>query len=109
MIGMKSFPKIKKSISDFLCDDEGTTLRTKAAIFGPTAIAAAVLMSKELVTASAAGYVSHRSHASHSSASRTGPEDKNIFHATHSSHSSRSSSGFSHSADTYAMESRTQE
>ena len=101
----KVYPAIQKSISDFLQDDEGTTLRTKAAIIGPTAIAAVVLMSKDLVTASASKFVSHRSHVSHSSSS----QGNTVNHATHGSHSSRISSGFGHTADTYNLELRDKE
>lgn len=118
------FPKIKKKLEDFLKDEEGTILRSKAAIVGPVAAGTVLLMSKEMsMTAEAAKFTSHASHRSHSSGttgnhvshsnSSTGSETNHASHSntlpSHSSHSSGTTSGFSHTASTFEAEIRNAE
>lgn len=122
------FPKLKKKLSNFLNDEEGTILRSKAAVVGPMAVGTVLLMSKELTMSAEASrytsHLSHRSHASHSSnashsnqaTGSTGDNSGHNNHANHashsntlpahSSHSSGTTSGFSHTAGTFDAEGR---
>ena len=124
MSNKSKFPKIKKRLENFLKDEEGTILRSKAAIVGPVAAGTVLLMSKEMaITAEAAKFQSHASHRSHSSGttgnhashsnSSTGNETNNSSHSNtlpaHSSHSSGTTSGFSHTASTFEAEARSAE
>ena len=117
------FPKLKKKLSSFVDDEEGTVLRSKAAIVGPLAVGAVVLMSKEMtIEAQASKFHSHLSHRSHSSGSTGSGHSSHVSHSngstttahsnstpSHSSHSSGSTSGFSHTAGTFAAEGRSAE
>ena len=81
------FPKLKKKLSNFVKDEEGTVLRSKAAVVGPLAVGAIVLMSKEMtIEAQASKFHSHLSHRSHSSGTTSSVGD----HSSHVSHSSGS-------------------
>lgn len=109
------FPKIKKKLSNFINDEEGTILRSKAAIVGPVAIGTVLLMNKEMtINAEASKFHSHMSHSSHSSGT-TGTHSNNLHTShnntmpAHSSHSSGSTSGFSHTAATFSAEARAAE
>ncbi len=112
------FPIIKKNLSNFISDEEGTTLRSKAAIIGPLAVGAIVLMSKEMMIESqAARFVSHSSHfsrpsythSSHVSNSNIGVSTHSEGLPAHSSHASGLMSGFSHTAGTFLAEVRNAE
>ena len=111
------FPKLKKSISSFIKDEEGTILRNKAAVVGPLVVGAIVLMSKDLdVEASTPRFVSHVSHTSHASHSSNYSNDgydwntettqSDSYYPAHSSHSSGTVSGFSHTVGTLTAENR---
>lgn len=77
------FPKIKKKLENFLKDEEGTILRSKAAIVGPVAVGTVLLMSKEMTMTAEANFVSHASHRSHSS----GVTGNHVNHVSHVNHS----------------------
>lgn len=127
MTNESKFPKIKKKLVNFLKDEEGTILRSKAAIVGPVAAGTVLLMSKEItITAEALKFSSHASHRSHSSHSSwatgshvshsNGSTVGDTNHASHSntlpshsSHSSGTTSGFSHTASTFEAEARNAE
>lgn len=106
MSEQSKFPKLKKKIASFISDEEGTILRSKAAVVGPVALGTLLLMSKEMTlnVEGATKFNSHASHRSHSSG--THGSHSNVMPA-HSSHSSGSTSGFSHTAGTFAAEARS--
>lgn len=110
------FPKFKKKLQDFIKDEEGSIIRSKAAIIGPAAVGTVLIMSREMnMTAEASSFLSHVSHRSHSS-HRSHVSHMNAAHVSHSngtavipnhsSHSSGLASGFSHTASTFEAEGR---
>lgn len=84
----KKFPKIKKSIEDFIYEEEGNIPRNKVVALGTMILVMSLLMYDE-VFAGHRSHSSHRSHSLHSSGSGGG-------HSSHESHVSHSShvSGF---------------
>lgn len=109
MSNQLKFPKLKKKISSFINDEDGTVLRSKAAVAGPVALGTVLLMSKEMaISAEASKFVSHLSHSSHSSSHASHSSHSNSL-PSHTSHSSGTVSGFSHTAATFAAEVRTAE
>ena len=82
------FPKIKKSISDFFEDEDGSITRNKVLAIGGMVIILGILLSDEFFAAHRSHYT-HRTHSSHRSSNST--------HGSHSSHSSHYSSHGSHS------------
>ena len=78
----KLVPKIKRSIEEFLYEEEGNITRNKILTVGSMMLIMGVLLATEAFAA----HSSHKSHSSHSS------------HKSHSSHSSHSSSKSYHSS-----------
>ena len=81
------FPDFKKSIEDYLYEEEGNITRNKLLMVGSLALIMSCLFALDV----SAGHSSHRSHSSHSS-HRSGSSG----HYSHSSHESHQS-GTSHS------------
>lgn len=79
------FPNIKKSISDFIADEEASIPRGKLLAIGSVVVLLSVILSVE----ASAKHSSHKSHSSHSSTS---------YHRSHSSHSSSQGTHSSHSS-----------
>ena len=77
----KFFPGLRKSIANFVKDENGTMLRAKAAVVGPIATGAIILMSNETTVDATETPARHQSHASH------------VSHVSHSSHHSHYNSG----------------
>lgn len=109
MSEQSKFPKLKKKIASFISDEEGTILRSKAAVVGPVALGTLLLMSKEMTlnVEGATRFNSHASHRSHSSGTHGSHGSHSNVMPAHSSHSSGSTSGFSHTAGTFAAEARS--
>ncbi|MCR5166804.1 MAG: His-Xaa-Ser repeat protein HxsA3 [Oscillospiraceae bacterium] len=94
------FPEIKKSICDFITEEEGSISRNKVIAIG----ALMLVMSTLMVTHVYAGHSSHRSHSSHSShssGSGGGGHGSHESHVSHSSHTS-STSHNSHSSNSHS-------
>ena len=85
------FPKIKKSIKDFVRDEDGGITRSKLIAVG------SMVLLMTMVSAIQA-YAAHRSHSSHSSHSSTSYNRGHVSHISHTSHSSGSGSHGSHSS-----------
>ena len=85
------FPKIKKSINDFVSDEDGSITRSKLIAVG------SMVLLMTMVSAIQA-YAAHRSHSSHSSHSSTSYYRGHVSHVSHTSHSSGSGSHGSHSS-----------
>jgi len=81
------FPHIKKSIEDFVSDQEGNIPRNKVLTIGSMMLILSVLLADQAF----AGHSSHRSHSSHSS-HRSHSNSGHYSHSSHSSHSSHTSS-----------------
>lgn len=88
---MADFPDFKKSIEDYLYEEEGNITRNKLLMVGSLALIMSCLFALDV----SAGHSSHRSHSSHSS-HRSGSGG----HYSHSSHESHQShqSGSGHSS-----------
>ena len=92
------FPEIKKSIEDFIYEEEGNITRNKVIAMGTMMLILSLMMYDE-VFAAHRSHSSHSSHASHSSGSGGGIHGSHESHVSHSSHVSSSghSSHGSHS------------
>jgi hypothetical protein len=77
-----SFPVLKRSIEDFMYEEEGNITRNKMLTIGSMVLIMGIVLSQDVFAA----HSSHSSHKSHSS-SRTASS-----HSSHESHSSHSSS-----------------
>lgn len=86
----KKFPEIKKSIEDFIYEEEGNIPRNKVVALGTMLLVMSLLMYDE-VFAGHRSHSSHGSHQSHSSGSGGG-HGSHESHVSHSSHSSGSGS-----------------
>lgn len=93
------FPDFKKSIEDYLYEEEGNITRNKLLMVGSLALIMSCLFALDV----SAGHSSHRSHSSHSS-HRSGSSG----HYSHSSHESHQS-GTSHSSHSSAAHSNYSE
>lgn len=79
------FPSVKRSIHDFINDEEAAIPRGKLLAVGSLMLVLSVILGVD----AAAKHTSHRSHSSHSSSS---------YHRSHTSHSSHRSGHGSHSS-----------
>lgn len=86
------FPKIKKSINDFINDEDGSTTRSKLISVGSMVL----LMT---IFAGIDAYAAHSSHKSHSSHSSTSYNRGHVSHTSHTSHTSSSHSNHSSHSD----------
>ncbi len=79
------FPKIKKSISDFFEDDDGSITRNKVLMIGGMILVLGLLLGEEI-------YAAHRTHSTHRThSSHRTSNSKHGSHSTHySSHSTHS-------------------
>lgn len=84
------FPSVKKSIQDFINDEEAAIPRGKLLAVGSIMVVLSVILSVD----AAAKHTSHKSHSSHSSTSH---HRSHVSHTSHSSHSNTHSSHASHS------------
>lgn len=80
------FPKVKKSIENYLTDEEGNITRNKVVLMGTLAIVMSLVYGVDVF----AKHSSHRSHSSHSSHSSSAGE--HYSHQSHQSHQSHVSS-----------------
>ena len=78
------FPKVKKSITDFLYEEEGNIPRNKLLTLGSMILLLSILYADE-------AFAGHRSHSSHSSHGSHGSSSHGSSHGSHSSHESHSS------------------
>ena len=78
------FPEIRKSICDFITEEEGSISRNKVIAVGALMLVMSTLMAPHVY----AGHSSHRSHSSHSSHSSGSHSSGHSSHVSHSSHSS---------------------
>lgn len=81
---MDEFPKVKKTIENYLYEEEGNITRNKLLMIGSLAL----IMSCIFALDASAGHSSHKSHSSHSSSSHSSG------HASHASHVSHTSSTY---------------
>ena len=88
----KKFPKIKKSINDFINDEDGSATRSKLISVGSMVL----LMT---IFAGIDAYAAHSSHKSHSSHSSTSYIRGHVSHTSHTSHTSSSHSNHSSHSD----------
>lgn len=95
---MAQFPEIKKSIQNYLYEEEGNITRNKLLMVGSLAVVMSVLFALD----AEAGHRSHSSHSSHRSSSHGSGHESHVSHQSHQSgsgHSSHSSSSHgSHSS-----------
>ncbi len=101
----KLLPEIKKSIEDFLFEEEGNITRNKVLTIGSMVLIMGVILGTEAFAA----HSSHRSHSSHSShrshSSGSGGHSSHVSHVSHTSHVS--GSGGSHSSHSSAATSHS--
>lgn len=88
---MINFPEIKKSIYDFLYEEEGNVDRSKVIFVGSLMILTGIMLTQEAF----AVHRSHSSHSSHSSGSYPG-HSSHESHVSHTSHQSGSGGHDSH-------------
>lgn len=91
---MAQFPEIKKSIQNYLYEEEGNITRNKLLMVGSLAVVMSVLFALD----AEAGHRSHSSHSSHRSSSHGSGHESHVSHQSHQSgsgHSSHSSSSHS--------------
>lgn len=89
------FPKVSKSIEDFILDEDGNITRNRLVAIGTMIVLMSLLTGLEVL----AKHGSHRSHSSHESHSSTAYIRNHTNHASHSDHYSHSSHA-SHSSHT---------
>lgn len=90
-------PKIKKSIEDFLYEEEGNITRKKVLTVGSMMLIMGVIMSIDAF-ASHSSHKSHSSHSSHKSSSSGSGHSSHVSHVSHTSHSSSSTGTHSSSS-----------
>ena len=106
---MAQFPEIKKSIQNYLYEEEGNITRNKLLMVGSLAVVMSVLFALD----AEAGHRSHSSHSSHRSSSHGSGHGSHVSHQSHqsgsghsshssSSHSSHSSGSTAHSSDAHS-------
>lgn len=99
---MAQFPEIKKSIQNYLYEEEGNITRNKLLMVGSLAVVMSVLFALD----AEAGHRSHSSHSSHRSSSHGSGHESHVSHQSHQSgsgHSSHSSSSHgSHSSGSHS-------
>ena len=93
----KKFPGIKKSIQDFIDDEDGSITRSKLVTVGSMVLLMTIFAGIEV----RAAHGSHKSHSSHSSTSYTRTHGSHESHESHSSHTS-SADHSSHSSSTHS-------
>lgn len=96
------FPTVKKSITNFLYEEEANISRSKMLTLGSMMIIVSVLMINSDVFArhgSHGSHSSHSSHASHSSGSYTPSHVSHESHVSHASHVSSSTGTITPSVD----------
>lgn len=99
---MAQFPEIKKSIQNYLYEEEGNITRNKLLMVGSLAVVMSVLFALD----AEAGHRSHSSHSSHRSSSHGSGHESHVSHQSHQSgsgHSSHSSNSHgSHSSGSHS-------
>ena len=84
------FPKVKKSIENFLYEEEGHISRNKVVTLGTLVLVMALLMSDEVFATHSSGGGGHSSHSSHESHS------SHVSSSTHNSHSNATTEHSNH-------------
>lgn len=90
------FPKIKKTVEDFLAEEDGRMLRSKAITIGSLMVIMGLLLTQNNAYASHSSHSSHSSHGSHGSGG--GSHSSHVSHSSHSSADYHSNSHSSHSS-----------
>lgn len=99
---MAQFPEIKKSIQNYLYEEEGNITRNKLLMVGSLAVVMSVLFALD----AEAGHRSHSSHSSHRSSSHGSGHESHVSHQSHQSgsgHSSHSSGSAAHNNTSAAV------
>ena len=97
---MAQFPEIKKSIQNYLYEEEGNITRNKLLMVGSLAVIMSVLFALD----AEAGHRSHSSHSSHRSSSHGSGHGSHVSHQSHQSHQSGSGHS-SHSSSSHSSHS----
>ena len=97
---MAQFPEIKKSIKNYLYEEEGNITRNKLLMVGSLAVIMSVLFALD----AEAGHRSHSSHSSHRSSSHGSGHGSHVSHQSHQSHQSGSGHS-SHSSSSHGSHS----
>ena len=97
---MADFPDFKKSIEDYLYEEEGNITRNKLLMVGSLALIMSCLFALD-VSAGHRSHSSHRSHYSHSSGGGGGGHYSHSSHESHVSHQSGSGHS-SHSSGSHS-------
>ena len=99
---MAQFPEIKRSIQNYLYEEEGNITRNKLLMVGSLAVVMSVLFALD----AEAGHRSHSSHSSHRSSSHGSGHGSHVSHQSHQSHQSGSGHS-SHSSGSHSSGSAT--
>lgn len=92
------FPRIKRSIENYLAEEEGNISRSKLLKIGSMVLLMGILFMQDAF-AGHRSHSSHKSHSSHSShSSGSSGHSSHVSHVSHSSHSSGSGGTPSHSS-----------
>ena len=96
------FPHLKRSVGDFLFDEEGNIPRSKILAIGSMMIVMSLMLFQN-------AFAAHRSHSSHSthSSHRSHVSHRNIGHTSHYTHSSHSSHTTHGTHNTHSTHSNT--
>lgn len=98
-MGELFFPKIHRSISDFLYEEEGNIPRSKMLMVGSMVLLLGILYAQDAFAAHKS-HSSHRSHSSHSShRSGSGSHSSHQSHQSHVSHSNNAHNSHSSHAN----------
>ena len=101
------FPKIKKSVTDLIHDEEGNIPRSKLVMIGSTIMLMGMMMGIDTLAA----HSSHRSHSSHYSHASTSYHRSHVSHSSHTSgyHGSHDNTHSSHAShdNTHASHNNT--
>ena len=96
---MAQFPEIKKSIQNYLYEEEGNITRNKLLMVGSLAVVMSVLFALD----AEAGHRSHSSHSSHRSSSHGSGHESHVSHQSHQSGSGHSSGSAAHNNTSAAV------
>ena len=91
------FPHIKKSIEDFMYDEEGNIPRSKVLSIGSMLLVLGLLLGDDAFAAHRS-HSSHSPHSSHNSGSNSSSHGSHVSHQSHVSHSSAANTHASHSS-----------
>lgn len=96
-MGESLLPKIRKSIEDFLYEEEGNITRNRVLMIGSMMLIMGAILSMDALAAHSS-HSSHKSHSSHSSGAYHRSHVSHTSHSSSQSHSSHSSHSSGHSS-----------